>query len=212
MIDPQEHEAARFEYNHLRQEQQHNGTLQIQVLGGTLLVAATLMTVGLNDRIPNDGIRALFFTLAAAVLTLGRNFAVDRRITECTLASYLRFLERQGYNLHWETRIAELHSRVSKYKFDFFTTYQRIISTLFFAANLVLVLYYTQEELRKSEPWLSPNVPIGHYLLWGGVISSFLLVAFYNFRSYRQLQNTYEYFKDNEKLDKMWDEIASSSP
>jgi len=184
--DLPEASSVRFEYGHLRSELQHNGTLSIQVLGGTLLVAGTLMTVAFNDKIPNDGIRALIFTLAGAVLLLGRFFAADRRITERIIASYLCFLEDNGkYWLNWETKVSRLRETLDKYPYSYFSTYQGHINSIFFLANVLLVIFFAIRDFLAPGVWRLTNEDATIYFSWilAGVAFFILVLAWFRFDS-----------------------------
>jgi len=140
-----------LEYSHLRQEILHNGTLNSQTLGTTIVIVGALMGFAFSEQIIYDIIKGVIFFLVAIIVLINTLQILDRERATYVIASYIHiFIESKSSDLQWESRLKKFREKSEELGYGDFITSQLIINIIFVAGNTVLGNYYLYKGIMHS--------------------------------------------------------------
>jgi hypothetical protein len=129
-------EDLRFEYDQLRKEILQNDTHALQIFGGTVLLAGTIITIASSLDITLT-LRGIFIFLVWLITAISLHQAIDRGRSSFVIASYLRlFVEDKLEGVKWETRLAHFRSISRRHG------YNSILTGQLWTYNLILLVTF----------------------------------------------------------------------
>lgn len=154
-------QELRFEYEQIRGEALQNDKHILHILGATVLLTSTIVTVTFSAAIPSYTLKGIVCFVAWLITLIGIVQIIDRVQTTIIIASYLRIiLEPQLMNIRWETNHSKFreskHIRNKRLGFSLATN-QLITLYLILIGTLGLGAYYVWQDVSQtvSFPYLS---------------------------------------------------------
>jgi len=178
-----------FEYDQLRKEILHNDAVSLQILGATVVISASIMSITFSEAVKSLTTKGLLCFMAEAVVFIALWQVIDRARSSYLIASYLRiFTEAKMNYLNWENRLARFRQLFPGKGYGRFVNYQLWTYAFFMLVYFILGSWYMWQRYSSSHFC----IVVASLIL--GAISTFVVLVISRYRFGKYVLNHKDYF------------------